>query len=98
MKMEYLSDMPRSDYFQSYERSDRSSEGAAGLAFFWGPDLSGTLQGAGGLAGPASASGVAALGDMSESLGAGGADGVLSDDGRVWIIEPKRYDFSWRKR
>lgn len=33
------------------KRSERPSEGAAELAFFWGPDLSGTLQGAGGVGG-----------------------------------------------
>ena len=35
-------------WYLSYERSERPSEGAAELAFFWGPDLSGTLQGARG--------------------------------------------------
>ena len=33
------------------KRSEHPSEGAAELAFFWGPDLSGTLQGAGGVGG-----------------------------------------------
>ena len=39
------------DWNLIYERSERPSEGAAELAFFWGPDLSGTLQGAGGVGG-----------------------------------------------
>ena len=38
-------------WYLSCERSERPSEGAAELAFFWGPDLSGTLQGAGGVGG-----------------------------------------------
>ena len=33
------------------KRSERPSEGAAERAYFWGPDLSGTLQGAGGVGG-----------------------------------------------
>ena len=39
------------DWNLLYERSERPSEGAAELAFFWGPDLSGSLQGAGGVGG-----------------------------------------------
>lgn len=37
------------DWNLIYERSECPSEGAAELAFFWGPDLSGSLQGAGGV-------------------------------------------------
>ena len=36
------------DWNLIYERIERPSEGTAELAFFWGPDLSGTLQGARG--------------------------------------------------
>ena len=39
------------DWNLLFERSERPSEGAAELAFFWGPDLSDTLQGAGGVGG-----------------------------------------------
>ncbi len=39
------------DWNLIYERSERPNEGAAELAFFWGPDLSGSLQGAGGIGG-----------------------------------------------
>ncbi len=39
------------DWNLIYERSERPSEGSAELAFFWGPDLSGSLQGAGGVGG-----------------------------------------------
>ena len=38
-------------WYVSYERCQSPSEGAAELAFFWGPDLSGSLQGAGGVGG-----------------------------------------------
>ena len=39
------------DWNLIYERSERPSEGAVELAFFWGPDLSGSFQGAGGVGG-----------------------------------------------
>ena len=39
------------DWNLIYEQIERPGESAAELAYFWGPDLSGTLQGAGGVGG-----------------------------------------------
>ena len=51
MKTTFPSDTIPSDRNQSFARSERPSEGAAERAYFWGPDLSGTPQGAGGVGG-----------------------------------------------
>ena len=39
------------DWNLVYEHRDHTSEGETELSYFWGPDLSGTLQGAGGVGG-----------------------------------------------